>query len=196
MYETAPCPPVKAITSALRGLATFGCWPERVERAMMGAMTGDIGRTPPTLGELARLYAAAHYFVAVGRQEWLFQVGQMAEDVERQLQARSFQFVTAWNPHSRPAGAQGNLEAGQALEARLRESGLACHRALGCNAQGGAIEHGWLVLDVAPEQADALAREFGQAGTVYWRAGEPVRLRMQHPQPHDCADDAFTDWIA
>ncbi|SEK92195.1 Protein of unknown function [Pseudoxanthomonas sp. GM95] len=163
---------------------------------MIRAMTGETAPDALPIGQLARLYAAAHYFVVVGRQEWLFQVGQCAEDVERQLGAAHYQFVTAWNPHSNPAGEHGNLEAGDALEARLQASGRIIHRALGCNAQGGAVEHGWLVLDMPPEQADALAREFGQAGTLFWHAGEPVRLRMQHAQPHDCADDAFTDWIA
>ncbi len=124
-------------------------------------MTGDIDQGDLPLGELAQLYAAAHYFVVVGRQEWLFQVGQSAEDVERQLEAGSYQFVTAWNPHSHPGGEQRNLEAGDALEQRLLETGLTIHRALGCNAQGGAVEHGWLVLDVTPEQADALAADGG-----------------------------------
>ncbi len=163
---------------------------------MIRAMTGDNHQDELPLGALARLYAAAHYFVVVGRQEWLFQVGQPAQDVERQLGATHYQFVTAWNPHSHPAGKRCNLEAGDALEQKLLETGRTIHRALGCNAQGGAIEHGWLVLDVAPDQADALARGFGQAGTLYWRAGEPVRLRMQHAQPEGCSDDAFIDWIA
>ncbi|WDS36551.1 DUF3293 domain-containing protein [Pseudoxanthomonas sp.] len=157
------------------------------------------GETEPRelpVGQLARLYAAAHYFVLVGRQEWLFQVGQRAQDVERQLGAARYQFVTAWNPHSRPAGESRNLEAGDALESRLLALGCTFHRALGCNAQGGAIEHGWLVLDTKAAQADALAREFGQAGTLYWQAGEPVRLRMQHAQPQDCCDNPFIDWIA
>ena len=57
-----------------------------------------------------------------------------------------------------------------------------------------AVEHGWLVLDIGWDQADALARDFGQAGTLYWLAGEPVRLRMQAPRPDDAADDMFTDW--
>lgn len=161
---------------------------------MIRAMDGELEQTPPALGDLARLYAAAHYFVVVGRKEWLFQVGQSAADVERQLGARSYQFVTAWNPRSCPAGEARNLEAAQVLEQRLRETSLSIHRALGCNAQGGAVEHGWLVLDVGWDQADALARDFGQAGTLYWLAGEPVRLRMQAPRPHDAPDDMFTDW--
>jgi hypothetical protein len=161
---------------------------------MIRAMNGEPDPTSPSLGALARLYAAAHYFVVVGRQEWLFQVGQSAADVERQLGARSYQFVTAWNPRSRPAGEARNLEAAEALERRLREADLSIHRALGCDAHGGAVEHGWLVLDIGWDQADALARDFGQAGTLYWLAGEPVRLRMQAPRPDDAADDMFTDW--
>lgn len=157
-----------------------------------------IGEEDPgqlSLGQLARRYACAHYFAVAGRREWLFQVGQCAAEIERELGGSSYQFITAWNPHSRVPAGQGNLDAGDILEQHLRATGLSMHRALGCNAPGEAAEQGWLVLDIAAEAADALARQFGQASTVYWRAGEAVRLRMQYPRPHDCAEDAFTDWI-
>lgn len=148
-------------------------------------------------GQTARLaadYAAAHYFVAIGHKEWLYRVGQRAEDIERQLGADSYLFITAWNPAPEAATAAENLQAGEHLQARIRASGLAHHTSLGSNAQGGAVEYGWVVLDVPLQIADAWAREFGQAATLYWQRGEPVRLRMLWPRPAGLPDLDHTDW--
>ena len=144
--------------------------------------------------ELARAYAAAHYFVTIGHREWLFGVGQLAEDIERQLGATRYLFITAWNPAPHAASVDENMAADQRLQLHLRESGCSHYSALGSNAQGGAVEYGWIVLDVPLETADAWAREFGQAGTLYWQRDQPVRLRMLWPRPHGLADHAFTDW--
>ena len=57
------------------------------------------------------------------------------------------------------------------------------------------LEHGCLVLEATLAQADALAKEFGQGGTLCWSAGEPVRLRMMWPRPPQADDDPHTDWI-
>ncbi|MFT4198095.1 MAG: DUF3293 domain-containing protein [Pseudoxanthomonas sp.] len=147
-----------------------------------------------TLARLAAAYADAHYFVTIGRSEWLFQVGETATAIERQLQASSYLFVTAWNPHGRPAEDEHNREAGEALQARLQELGWPHLPALGCDSRGGAVEHGWLVLGTSPEQAEALGREFLQAGILHWRAGEPVHLRMLRPAPQDARDLPHVVW--
>ena len=144
--------------------------------------------------QLAVAYAAAHYFVAIGHREWLFYVGQTAEDIERQLGASSYLFITAWNPAPEAATAAENMAADERLQALLRESGLAHHSALGSNAQGGAVEYGWIVLDAPVPLADRWAREFGQAATLFWESGQPVRLRMLWPRPEGTADHPFTDW--
>ena len=95
---------------------------------------------------------------------------------------------------SRSARLLGCNSSIQRLQQRLRESGYSHLSSLGSNAQGGAVEYGWVVLDPSLETADAWAREFGQAGTLYWRQGEPVRLRMLWPRPHDLPDGPFIDW--
>ena len=151
---------------------------------MQGALTA----------RLAADYAAAHYFVTIGHKEWLFGVGQPASDIERQLGAGSYLFITAWNPAPQSATVAENMLADERLQARLRDSGLAHHSSLGSDAQGGAVEHGWVVLDAPVASADAWAREFGQAATLYWKRGEPVRLRMLWPRPAGIADQAHTDW--
>jgi hypothetical protein len=144
---------------------------------------------------LATAWAAAHYFVALGRQEWLFRTGLTAADVERQIMATRYLFITAWNPPPGDTSRPLNDAAQERLHARVQALGLSFHPALGCNSQGGMVEHGCLVLDATPEQADVLAREFGQGGTLFWQAGEPVRLRMMWPRPAQADGDPHTDWV-
>jgi hypothetical protein len=157
------------------------------------AMDGDEERDRQ-MAALATAYALAHYFVTVGHREWLFGVGQLAVDVERELGARHFLFITAWNPSSSSNTLAENLAADERLQARLTEDGFRHHSALGCNSSGGAVEYGWVVLDVPLERGDALAREFGQAGTLYWQCGEPVGLRMLAPRPAGVAKQPHIVW--
>lgn len=149
----------------------------------------------PRVAALAGEYLAAHYFVAIGKREWLFQVGQYAEEIERQLTADRYLFVTAWNPASRALTPAENLAAGERLQARLSDSGHASLPALGCDTNGGGVERGHLVLDVPADRADALARAFGQLGTLYWSPGEPVRLRMLVARPPGFPDHPYVDWV-
>ena len=167
------------------------------------AKTGDDARMDgqhapdgTLIAELARAYAAAHYFVTIGHREWLFGVGQLASDIERQLGAASYSFITAWNPAPHAASVDENMEADLRLQARLKQSGHVHHSALGSNAQGGAVEYGWVVLDMSADASDALAREFAQAGLLFWEHGEAVRLRMLWPRPPGIANDACTDWVS
>lgn len=145
---------------------------------------------------LALDYAAAHYFVTIGHKEWLFCVGQHAEDIERQLEGKTYLFITAWNPAPEAATLAENLQADERLEALIRDSGLPHYRSLGSNAQGGAVEYGWLVVDAPESLADHWGREFGQAATLYWHRGQAVRLRMLWPRPAGLADDPHTDWAS
>ncbi|GAB2492077.1 hypothetical protein GCM10027084_00670 [Pseudoxanthomonas sangjuensis] len=161
------------------------------EDSVPGLERVDPGRIAALAGE----YLLAHYFVALGKREWLFQVGQTADDVERQLVADRYLFITAWNPASRSVDAARNLAAGERLLARLSGAGYAAYPALGCDADGGGVERGHLALDVPVDRADALAREFGQLGTLCWRHGEPVRLRMLAPRPPGFPEHPYTDWV-
>ena len=145
--------------------------------------------------ELAAAYACAHYFVTIGHREWLFRVGQSSGDIERQLGAASYSFITAWNPAPNAVSVTENMAADLRLQARLKQTGHVHHSALGTNAQGGAVEYGWLVLDMAADASDAMAREFSQAGLLFWQHAEPVRLRMVWPRPDGVADDTCTDWV-
>jgi len=158
-----------------------------------GTILGDVPEAERA--RLAMAWAAAHYFVTVGRQEWLFRTGSTAPDVERQVMATRYLFITAWNPPPGEAPRPVNDVAQERLHARLHTLGLSFLPALGCNNQGGMVEHGCLVLDATLEQADALAREFGQGGTLFWHADTPVRLRMMWPRPPQADGDPHTDWV-
>lgn len=149
----------------------------------------------PERARLATAWAAAHYFVTLGRKEWLFCTGQHAPEIERQMMAERYLFITAWNPPPGESARELNDAAHERLQQRLHALALSFHPALGCNSQGGMVEYGLFVLDASLEQADALAREFGQGGTLYWQAGQPVRLRMMWPRPPQADGDAHTDWV-
>ena len=146
--------------------------------------------------QLAVDYAAAHYFVSIGHKEWLFGVGRPAAEIERQLPADSYLFITAWNPAPEAASRADNLGADERLQRLIRTSALVHHTSLGSNAQGGAVEYGWLVLDAPVQTADSWARQFGQAAVLYWKRGEPVRLRMLWPRPDGSVDQPHTDWAS
>lgn len=144
---------------------------------------------------LATAWAAAHYFVTLGRREWLFCIGQTTPEIERQLMADRYLFITAWNPPPGEASREANDDAHHRLQQQLAALRLPHHPALGCDSRGGMVEYGWFVLDATVEQADALAREFGQGGTLFWPAGQTVRLRMMWPRPPQADGDPHTDWV-
>jgi hypothetical protein len=150
----------------------------------------------PDIAALADAYLAARYSVAIDGRDWPLSVGRKAGEVERRLMAGSYLFLTAWNPASRPAPDAENRRADERLRDRFREFGHAAHPARGGDADGGNAEPGWLALDLPPAEADALAREFGQLGSLYWRRGEPLRLRMLAPRPAGYPGHPHLDWVA
>ncbi|QDH69889.1 DUF3293 domain-containing protein [Marilutibacter alkalisoli] len=146
-------------------------------------------------GELAAAYAAAHYAVVLDGDAIGLQVGEPAGDLEAYWTARSYAFITAWNPASRPLSEAANNLADSRLVARLQALGLVFHPAWASDHAREWRESGWLVGDIDPAQLDTLAIEFGQAGVLYWEHGKPVRLRMTLRRPGDCPGLAFVDWI-
>lgn len=158
-------------------------------------MREDGGPDGEQLVRLATEYAAAHYFVTISHREWLFAVGQAATDVERELDAGHYLFITAWNPCTRALSTAENHAADQQLQERLQQAGWRHHSALGCDTHGGAVEYGWVVLDMGMAESDALAREFGQAGTLYWSRGDRVRLRMLQACPPGWNSQDCIDWV-
>lgn len=145
--------------------------------------------------ELARAYASARYEVDLGVGVQAVCVGELAAELEIALPAASYAFITAWNPASMPRTQEANAEADARLCARLDAAG-AGRAPMRAQDQGGRwFEAGWLVSGLDAAGVDALAREFGQAGVLFWSRGTPVRLRMLLTRPQNAADLPGTDWV-
>lgn len=110
-------------------------------------------------------------------------------------EATSFGLLSAWNPHSVERGIEDNRRDDDRLHEALCASG---HRFLPAFASAPNRtwrEPSWLVMGMDPAPFDALSRRFGQLGTLWWRPGQPVRLRMDVAQPDDHPGDASIDWL-
>lgn len=145
---------------------------------------------------LAKAFASAGFHAELGGEPVEVQVGCRAPEVEARLPATSYAFITAWNPAAERRPVEANAADDDALATRLAALGFEIRRTWAQDAGGGHREAGWLVAGVEADRADALGREFGQAGILAWRAGEPVRLHMLMARPRDpSADLRHVDWI-
>lgn len=147
-----------------------------------GAMNG-YSVPDPEKCRLARAWCAARYEARVGAGAFPLRIGEPAPALERQIPAECYLWITAWNPPLAARSAERNRQADQRLVAWLREAGRAYVPASASDDEGRWHEPGWLVLDLARDQADALARAFSQGGILYWRHAQPVRLRLMWPAP-------------
>jgi hypothetical protein len=104
-----------------------------------------------------------------------------------------FGLLSAWDPYSRPRPDPVNREADEDLHTALIASGLPYRPGFSSAPNRSWREPSWVVMDMAEDEFDHLAQRFGQLGTLGWRRGEPVRLRMYARRPvlarsHDCVD--------
>lgn len=164
------------------------------DEGMSGRDTQEHGGQDDALA-LARAFAGAHYRAELGGDPVPFRVGAPAPEIERRLPASSYAFITAWNPDAERQPVDENARDDDALVARLQASGAEFRRTWAEDAEGGHREAGWLVAGLDPSRADALGREFDQAGILTWLAGTPVRLHMLVPAPGSRADLPHVDWI-
>lgn len=134
--------------------------------------------------ELAAAYAAARYGVRVDAAPVALRVGERAAELEQQWPARSYMFITAWNPASNPRPDDANHAADAMLTARLDELGIARLPAWAESPDGQWHEPGWLLAHVDDTTANQLGIAFGQAAILVWVSGEPVTIRMLMPDPH------------
>ncbi|HZX81513.1 MAG TPA: DUF3293 domain-containing protein [Lysobacter sp.] len=143
---------------------------------------------------LARAFASARYRAELGGDPLEFGVGEYVADIEGRLPASYYAFITAWNPDAESQPVRENASSDDALVARLDAAGVDYRRTWAQAPDGGHREAGWLVAGLSPERADALGREFEQAGILAWRAGERARLHMLMTKPRG-ADLPHVDWI-
>ena len=143
-----------------------------------------IPATPPAPGELLAAYLDARYEVLAPGGSCLLRPGHRAlPALAAALPATCWTVITAWNPGSRPRPEADNRQADAALQAELDALGLRRLPTLASDAEGNWPEPGWLVADLSTADTDALARRFGQAGVLHWRAGGAVRLRVYLAPP-------------
>lgn len=151
--------------------------------------------------ELAAAYGVAEYSVKLDGDTFPLRVGEPATDLEAYWPARSYVYITAWNPASRPHSETTNRNADASLVAQIDAMGVLRQAALAQDGSGGWSEAGWLVADLDLPSAERLAREFAQSAVLAWQRGEPVRLRMLMQRPHsrselsDPSAAEFTDWV-
>ncbi|GAB2618302.1 DUF3293 domain-containing protein [Novilysobacter erysipheiresistens] len=150
--------------------------------------------------ELATAYAVARYAVRLDGDTLPLRVGEPAPDLEAYWPAECYTFITAWNPASEPHSDDANQTADALMVAQLDAAGVQRLAAWAEDPDGEWREPGWLLADMDNDLVDRLAHEFGQAGVLRWRRGEPVRLRMLVERPRDSDVPAevadFTDWVA
>ncbi|HEY4555286.1 MAG TPA: DUF3293 domain-containing protein [Lysobacter sp.] len=145
--------------------------------------------------QLARAYASACYAADAGGGVHPVRVGDAAAGLESAWPAPCYAFITAWNPVSVPRGETENRSADAQLRARLAEAGAQRLPMRAEDAGGCWAEPGWLVGGLDAAKVDALAREFGQAGVLFWEASRPVRLRMLLTPPRNAPELPFVDWV-
>lgn len=86
-------------------------------------------------------------------------------------------YLTAWNPGARQRPDAENERAMDALRERLRATGLAFHEGAAESDDGSwPPEPSLLVLGIAPDEAAALGRAFGQVAIVVGRRGGVAEL--------------------
>jgi hypothetical protein len=148
------------------------------------------------IAHLARAYLDADYRWELGGDWHDLRIGLPAPGLEMaHADADSFGFIAAWNPHSIERPESENRADDHALHQALIESGRPFRAAFASAPNRSWREPSWVVMGLPLEDFDALMRRFGQLGTLRWRPGEPVRLRMDAARPQGFEDDAYVDWL-
>lgn len=157
---------------------------------------GMAGYSVPDLEKcrLLQAWRIAAYAVWLEETAWPLRIGERAGALEQRAPAGAYALISAWNPPPGMTPGANNHAQDRRLQARLREAGLIAHAAEAGDNHGDWREPGWLVLDAARPQADALAREFGQGGLLYWRRGDAVGLRLMWSRPPGAGDDPAVEW--
>lgn len=151
---------------------------------------------PARIAELVAAYLDADYRLELHGEWHPLAIGAPAPAIEDAFPgARRFGLLSAWNPHSVVLPEAANRDADERLRAALQDSGLPFRPGFSAARNRSWREPSWVVADMALPAFDAVTRRFGQLGTLAWRRGEPVRLRMHAERPADLAPDPRVDWL-
>jgi len=148
------------------------------------------------VARLVTAYREAEYRWELDGRWHPLAIGQPAPGIERAFpEASRFGLLSAWNPHSVERPEAVNRSDDEILHAMLKASGLPFRAGFSSARNRSWREPSWVVVDMASPAFDALARHFGQLGTLYWRRGEPVRLHMYAARPAAVAACEAVDWL-
>ncbi len=129
--------------------------------------------------------------------EWhRIRIGSEARQVEQAFpEATRFGLVSAWNPFSVERPEHENRTADDALHFQLASSHLFYRPAFSSGWDRSWREPSWLAIGMPVQTFDALARRFGQLGTLWWQRDKTVRLRMYAPHPSGFPGHPHVDWV-
>lgn len=149
-----------------------------------------------SLASLYQAYLDARYRWGVGGRWRPVVIGKPLPELEAQFPlARWFGMVSAWNPLSVERPDRVNRAEDERLHAAIRARGWQGVPGFASAPDRTWREPNWVVIDIAPAEMDALAREFGQLGTLQWSRGQAVRLCMHAAKPAPVAPHPHVDWI-
>ena len=145
---------------------------------------------------LLRAYLEAEYRWEFDRQWRHLRIGEIEPMAEAAFPgATRFGLLSAWNPRSVERPASQNKAADDALQFWLANGGFTYRPAFSSARDRTWREPSWLVMGLAVQAFDDLARRFGQLGSLWWQRGERIHLRMYADRPANCSDDRYVDWV-
>lgn len=148
------------------------------------------------IAELLEAYRGADYRCELDGEWHPLAIGRPTVRLEQAFpQASQFGLLSAWNPQSVMLPDGINRAADEMLHAALLQSGLSFRPGFSSARNRSWREPSWVVMDMALPLFDALARRFGQLGTLWWQRGEPVRLRMYVARPAAMDPCDGIDWL-
>lgn len=161
-------------------------------------MDQDATEVPPLshLSTLPVIYTAAEYKWELDGQWWPIRIGELARELDAAFPTSTrFGMLTASNPGNFPRSDAENRTADRELQHALEQLGLRYRPGFAMARNRNWRAQNWLVIDPSEPAFDALARRFGQIGTLLWPREAPVRLRMRATRPANVAEHPQIDWI-
>jgi hypothetical protein len=148
------------------------------------------------IAELMRAYLVAEYKWERGGHWHDIMIGLPTPGLDLAYpEVTSFGMLSAWNPHSIEREDRINREQDERLQQDLVDAGVAFVAAFASAPNRSWREPSWLVFGMDVADFDTLSRRYGQLGTLWWRPGDSVRLRMLSPRPAGLPDEPHVDWI-
>lgn len=154
------------------------------------------GASPDRIAQLTASYLTADYRWEHDGVWRRLVIGEPAPELDAAFpEAPRFGLMTAANPGQQMRADIDNRSADRALQRRMDVLGLRYRPAFVAAPSRVWRAYNWLVVAPEVDAFDALARDFGQIGTLLWSRGTPVRLRMQAAAPEACVGNPWVDWV-